>query len=63
MFESQRLKPYIDFNTEKRKKASNGFEEDFFKLINNSQYCKTVENLRNIVDVKLVQRILKTIKN
>ena len=49
------MEPYIRMNTEFRKQARSDFETDFYKLMNNSVFGKTMENLRNRVDVKIVR--------
>ena len=48
------LKPYIDFNTEKRKAALSDFEKDFFKLLINAIFGKMMENVRRYLTVRMI---------
>ena len=48
------MNKYIDFNTKKRMSATNDFEKYFFKLMINSVYGKTMENLRKMINVRFV---------
>ena len=52
--QSDWMKKYIDFNTEKRTNAANSFEKDFFKLVIDSAYGKTMETLRKRINARAV---------
>ena len=60
--QSDWMKKYIDFNTEKRENATNDFEKDFFKLMINSVCCKTIKNLRKRINIRLVNNAKDILK-
>ena len=61
-YQSPWMEPYIRKNTDLRKSASNAFEKDFFKLMNNSVFGKTIENIRKRQNVILVNNRKLAIK-
>ena len=54
--QSKWLEKYISFNTQKRNKAKNDFEKDFFKLLVNSAFGKFLENVRNRSELELIEK-------
>ena len=51
------MKPYIDFNTQKRKEATNEADKNHFKLLNNAVYGKTMENMRKRIKIRVVKNV------
>ena len=49
------MKPYIDFNTQKRKEATNEADKNLFKLLNNAVYGKTMENMRKRIKIRIIK--------
>ena len=47
------IKPYFDFNTQKRKEATNEADKNLFKLLINAVYGKTMENMRKRIKIKI----------
>ena len=56
------MKPYIDFNTQKRKEATNEADKNHFKLLNNAAYGKTMENMRKRIKIRIVKNSQDFIK-
>ena len=50
------MKPYIDFNTQKRKEATNEADKNLFKLLNNAIYGKTMENMRKRIKIRIIKK-------
>ena len=49
------MKPYIDFNTQKRKESTNESNKNHFKFLNNSVYGKAMENMRKRIKIRIVK--------
>ena len=49
------MKPYIDFNTQRRKEATNEADKSLFQLLNNAGYGKTMENMRKRIKIRITK--------
>ena len=61
--QSDWMRPYIDFNTQKRTISNNEADKNFFKLMDNSVYDKTMENLRKRIKIRVVKTLLNIHEN
>ena len=57
------MKPYIDFNTQKSKEATNDADKNLFKLLNNAVYGKTMENMRKRIKIRIVKNEKDIVKH
>ena len=57
------MKPYIDFNSQKRKEATNDVDKNLFKLLNNTVYRKTMENLRKRIKIRIMKNEKDIVKH
>ena len=57
------MKPYIDFNTQKRKEATNQADKNHFKLLNNAAYGKTMENMGKRIKIRITKKKKDFIKH
>ena len=54
------MKPYIDFNTQKRKKATNEADQNHFNLLSNAIYSETMENMRKKIKIGIIKKRKRT---
>ena len=56
------MRPYIDFDIDETKESTNESDKNFFKLMNNSVYSKTIENFRKRIKIRVVRNSQDFIK-
>ena len=57
------MKPYIDFNSQKRKEATNDVDKNLFKLLNNTVYRKTMKNLKKRIKIRIMKNEKDIVKH